>query len=642
MKIESLKVTSINCRGASLRNPAILKVFRDTDVLLCQEVKLGGDDARVNKEVKQLEKILKAKIYISKIVSNVRIITIIKDNLQSKENNFREVTLGRVTYLHLRGKDYNYTIYNVYGPVKGAMDPYINFCKDLFNSTDKNDHCLLLGDWNLLLNDSMCSKQIHEQHRRKSREVGHHFKEWIDIHDIIKQNFNFTYVNIPKKYKSRLDRIYIKEADLQKVLNYKITPCPFSDHDIIEITMKWGDRPKWGKGTWAMNTQVLDDPDFELELTSLIKWHINNHRADNDDKAWDALKAEIKKLAIKTSQRLAVPKKCELDNLKKEFNKLREIIEKDEDSEDQAERYEEVKHEIESKEREMEEGNRIRAKIDKFNNNEQPTKYFFKQEKKSGETKQINTLINGNNDTLEQKNDILKEIENFYTELYKTENFNAKQAVEYLKADTQMPESDNLVFEVGTMQKRLYGADFKRAKTSETKPELLLLLYHIDKINTFKKSHKYFKSKDLQGIIYPKEKITYFKEIYQADEPKLISINYLMLHGLLSFRGNTKCYLCKKYEESLDHLLFHCPFLTRCRELVRGWLEQLGVQDFNKHNIIEMSGVPPGIVNYFISIYKDIIWKNRNIAQLRDVSEVPIYNTLEDSASFYIKFIFKP
>ena len=222
------------------------------------------------------------------------------------------------------------------------------------------------------------------------------------------------------------------------------------------------------------------------------------------------------------------------------------------------------------------------------------------------------------------------------------ERIRSMQLLEYLKADTQMPESDNLVFEVGTMQKRLYGADFKRAKSSETKPELLLLLYHIDKINTFKKSHKYFKSKDLQGIIYPKEKITYFKEIYQADEPKLISINYLMLHGLLSFRGNTKCYLCKKYEESLDHLLFHCPFLTRCRELVRGWLEQLGVQDFNKHNIIEMSGVPPGIVNYFISIYKDIIWKNRNIAQLRDVSEAPIYNTLEDSASFYIKFIFKP
>ena len=162
MKIENLKITSLNCRGACLRNPAIHKVFRDTDVLLCQEVKIGGDETRVHKEIKQLEKILKAKIYISKIISNVRLITIIKDTLHSREYKFQEVTLGRVTYLYLRGKDYNYTIFNVYGPVRSAMDSYINFCTDLFNSTIKDDHYLLLGDWNLLLNDSICSKQIHE------------------------------------------------------------------------------------------------------------------------------------------------------------------------------------------------------------------------------------------------------------------------------------------------------------------------------------------------------------------------------------------------------------------------------------------------------------------------------------------------
>ena len=271
-------------------------------MLLCQEVKLGGDETRANKEVKQLEKMLKAKIYISTIISNVRVITIIKDTLHTRENKFQEVTLGRVTYLYLRGKDYNYTIFNVYGPVKSAMDPCINFCSDLFNSTNKNDHCLLLGDWNLLLNDSMCSKQIHEQHRRKSREVGHHFKEWIDIHDIIKQKFNFIYVNIRKNYKSRLDRIYLKEADLQKVLNYNIIPCSFSDHDLIQISMKWGDRPKWSKGIWAMNAmnaQILDDPNFVRELTSLIKLYDNNHRADENDEAWDVLKADIKKLATK-------------------------------------------------------------------------------------------------------------------------------------------------------------------------------------------------------------------------------------------------------------------------------------------------------------------------------------------------------
>ena len=224
-----------------------------------------------------------------------------------------------------------------------------------------------------------------------------------------------------------------------------------------------------------------------------------------------------------------------------------------------------------------------------------------------------------------------------------SERIRSIQLLEFLKADVQMPESDNLVFEIGTMQKSLYGVDLKRAKSSEIKPELLLLIYHIDKINTFRNSHKKFTSKNLQDILFPREKIKYFKEIYTADEPKLISTNYLMVHGLLSFRGNRPCHFCKKYEESLDHLLFHCPFLTRCRNLVRGWLRQLGVQTFNRQNIIEMNGVNPGIVHYFISLYKDTIWRSRNIAQYkRKVSDDPIYNTLESSARFYLCFIFKP
>ena len=191
-----------------------------------------------------------------------------------------------------------------------------------------------------------------------------------------------------------------------------------------------------------------------------------------------------------------------------------------------------------------------------------------------------------------------------------TERIRCIKLMEYLNAKTQMPETDNLVYEVGTMQKILYGNDFKRAKSSERNPELLLLIWNLNNITNFKASHKDFKPKDLQNIILPKTKITYFLEIYEAKEPKLISINYLMLHGLLSFRGNKMCYLCKQYEENLDHLLFHCPFLTQSRELVKGWLRLMGCQAFNRQTIIEMTGIKSGIENFAISTYKYVIWKN--------------------------------
>ena len=114
--------------------------------------------------------------------------------------------------------------------------------------------------------------------------------------------FNFTYKQDNTNYKARVDRIYIKEHDLQKVLNYQIIPAAFSDHDQIIIEMKWGDRPKWGKGTWAMNTQVLDDPHFVEGLKSLITVYKTNKQISNNSDGWDVLKANIKDLAIQTSQ----------------------------------------------------------------------------------------------------------------------------------------------------------------------------------------------------------------------------------------------------------------------------------------------------------------------------------------------------
>ena len=64
----------------------------------------------------------------------------------------------------------------------------------------------------------------------------------------------------------------------------------------------------------------------------------------------------------------------------------------------------------------------------------------------------------------------------------------------------------------------------------------------------------------------------------------------------------------------------------------------MGCQSFNRQTIIEMTGIE----NFAIGTYKYVIWKNRNIAKLRPVSKNTIYNVLERTVSFYIRFIFKP
>ena len=91
-----------------------------------------------------------------------------------------------------------------------------------------------------------------------------------------------------------------------------------------------------------------------------------------------------------------------------------------------------------------------------------------------------------------------------------TERIRCIKLMEYLNAKRQMPETDDLVYKVGTMQNLLYGTDFKRAKSSERNPELFLLIWNLNKITNFKASHKYFKPKDLQNIIFSNTEITFF------------------------------------------------------------------------------------------------------------------------------------
>ena len=69
----------------------------------------------------------------------------------------------------------------------------------------------------------------------------------------------------------------------------------FSDHDQVKIVVKWGDRPRWGPGTWKMNTQVLEDPQFAEELQHILETHRTNKLFYLNGESCDHLKLNIKK-----------------------------------------------------------------------------------------------------------------------------------------------------------------------------------------------------------------------------------------------------------------------------------------------------------------------------------------------------------
>ena len=85
------------------------------------------------------------------------------------------------------------------------------------------------------------------------------------------------------------------------------------------------------------------------------------------------------------------------------------------------------------------------------------------------------------------------------------ERIQAIQALEYLQANQQHPETDNVSFEVRLHQKTLYRTVVvKGANTPQTKEVINLLLKDINKINQYTATHKTVKPKNIQDILFPK------------------------------------------------------------------------------------------------------------------------------------------
>ena len=64
------------------------------------------------------------------------------------------------------------------------------------------------------------------------------------------------------------------------------------------------------------------------------------------------------------------------------------------------------------------EGSKIRSKVQYLENNERPTRFFLRKEKKSATDKFIKSLRNENGDSITTNNGIQKECVNFYKSLY--------------------------------------------------------------------------------------------------------------------------------------------------------------------------------------------------------------------------------
>ena len=195
------------------------------------------------------------------------------------------------------------------------------------------------------------------------------------------------------------------------------------------------------------------------------------------------------------------------------------------------------------------------------------------------------------------------------------------KARELLEAADQTTEKDDLLYETSVKEKVITGKTSTGPKAEQIRKDIQPLITKIEKhseeIKNYKKKRKKIRTKDLQNIIYPKEKTTASKNIFILQEPKTQAINYIIAHQLLPTHNNMKCKFCSIEPESINHLFLECSNISNIRLMMKEFLEAAD-SAFDKHRVLRIeniTNIPEAIA---ISKYKELIWNTRNALMRKD------------------------
>ena len=264
----------------------------------------------------------------------------------------------------------------------------------------------------------------------------------------------------------RLDQIFVSESIFHFWKGSKMTPCVYSDHSYVEATSHCDENLVRGKGFWKFNLSLLEDREYSDLVKSIIadkrRWELNDKL-----KEFDALMCLIRTESINYSKRKARNIRARKEKLESYLTELEKSI----DTKIDSQHYNMIKKEIDQINNYYIQGELIKLKIDRTDDNFLNVQ-LVKRLKYKKANDQINELYKdqnskiGGSEIITDQDQILQMCQQFYFELYNESKLDknrelaqeefltsklfgnklSKEDAEFLDADFSDPEIKQSVF----------------------------------------------------------------------------------------------------------------------------------------------------------------------------------------------------
>ena len=197
-----------------------------------------------------------------------------KNNFEFNIHNIYKDHDGNLLLLDIEIEKNRISFGVVYGPNKDNPSFYTN----LKNSVSKmgNQHIILVGDWNMLLDPELDGKNYKNINNPNARQKVLQLITELDLYDIFRCENNEKQLYTWKRKISsgliqmgRLDFFLISESLLSYSKKVSIHPAYRSDHNLISLSLVFN-KPQKNKNFWKFNNSLLYDTDFITEVKSLL------------------------------------------------------------------------------------------------------------------------------------------------------------------------------------------------------------------------------------------------------------------------------------------------------------------------------------------------------------------------------------
>ena len=333
---------------------------------------------------------------------------------------------GQLLMLQAKVNDIDVMLVNVYAPTqKQQREPFFGKLDyELTKQYDDSKDCELIlgGDWNCVLDMSKDVQGTKTQYYKKYTNLKKLIKKY-SLFDIWRKmhpnNKQFTWRNRYLKRASRLDFWLITKNIKSKTSHTDIRPAIRADHNAISLKVCTVKNKK-GPGYWKMNTTILKDNDYQNKIIDIVQSF--SKKSLSPLIKWELFKVNVREFTQKYCRKKALEKKNLKLSLETELSELEKQIDVNVHDEQVHKDYIDVKEKLEKMYKHESRGAGIRARMRWMEEGERSTKYFLGLERNNAKKKEITQLKSGNDHKVINRNeDILEEVVNYYSELYRKE-----------------------------------------------------------------------------------------------------------------------------------------------------------------------------------------------------------------------------